>query len=259
MATRVVGERIGAPSRDRRDRTGRGRPDLVRTVLVAGGDRFRRELGVRVDCGRRAAGLGESGAGAGVGRSVQRGRLRRAEPGVPDRVLRARVLLHGRVLVRRRSGRRAFVGVAASWLHRRDLLAAIGVAVPAGIGSGEAVDGLLFLPTTSPVYWALSGTAALILLAGVCSPTAAGGRASSVRSPRHDRGGSAVSARDLPRVLSRAALDDGGRARSAGVTAGSRCGCRRCRRRTGSGGGAALRSRSADSGRRRRCRVRAGR
>jgi len=61
-----------------------------------------------------------------------------------------------------------FVGVAASWLHRRDLPAALGTALLAGIGVGEAVYGLTAVAaTTSPAYWIFIGTVALGLLAAM--------------------------------------------------------------------------------------------
>lgn len=60
------------------------------------------------------------------------------------------------------------VGVAASWLHRRDRFAALGVAVLAAIGLGDGITGVLLLPTTSPVYWVLVGCGALALLTVTC-------------------------------------------------------------------------------------------
>lgn len=61
-----------------------------------------------------------------------------------------------------------FVGVAASWLRASGVRAALAVALLAGIGVGESVYGLTVVrDTTSPVYWALIGVAALALLTGL--------------------------------------------------------------------------------------------
>lgn len=61
-----------------------------------------------------------------------------------------------------------FVGVAASWLRATGVRAALGVALLAGIGVGEAAYGLTIIrETTSPVYWTLIGVAGLALLAGL--------------------------------------------------------------------------------------------
>ena len=59
-----------------------------------------------------------------------------------------------------------FVGVATSWLRAvHPGRAAMGTALLAGIGVGEAVYGLTAVAeTTSPVYWALIGAVALALL-----------------------------------------------------------------------------------------------
>jgi len=60
-----------------------------------------------------------------------------------------------------------FVGVAASWLRTAGVRAALGTALLAGIGVGEAIYGLTVVgDTTSPVYWTLIGVAGLALLAG---------------------------------------------------------------------------------------------
>ncbi len=61
-----------------------------------------------------------------------------------------------------------FVGVAASWLRTDGVRSALGAALLAGIGVGEAVYGLtLIRESTSPVYWTVIGVAGLALLAGV--------------------------------------------------------------------------------------------
>ncbi|MGW2095558.1 DUF6518 family protein [Promicromonospora sukumoe] len=61
-----------------------------------------------------------------------------------------------------------FVGVAASWLRVDGVRAALGAALLAGIGVGEAVYGLTIIrETTSPVYWTVIGVAGLALLAGL--------------------------------------------------------------------------------------------
>ncbi|MFI8526586.1 DUF6518 family protein [Promicromonospora sukumoe] len=61
-----------------------------------------------------------------------------------------------------------FVGVAAAWLRADGVRAALGTALLAGIGVGEAVYGLTIIrETTSPVYWTVIGVAGLALLAGV--------------------------------------------------------------------------------------------
>lgn len=59
-----------------------------------------------------------------------------------------------------------FVGIATSWLRAvHPWQAALGTALLAGIGVGEAVFGLTTVAdTTSPVYWVLIGAAALALL-----------------------------------------------------------------------------------------------
>jgi hypothetical protein len=59
-----------------------------------------------------------------------------------------------------------FVGVATSWLRAvHPWQAALGTALLAGIGVGEARFGLTTVAdTTSPVYWVLIGAAALALL-----------------------------------------------------------------------------------------------
>lgn len=59
-----------------------------------------------------------------------------------------------------------FVGVAASWLRATGVRAALGTALLAGIGLGEAVYGLTIIrETTSPVYWTVIGVAGLALMA----------------------------------------------------------------------------------------------
>ena len=59
-----------------------------------------------------------------------------------------------------------FVGVAASWLHRRGWQAAAGSALLAGIAVGEGVYGLTAVAeTTSPVYWILIAASGIVLLA----------------------------------------------------------------------------------------------
>lgn len=62
-----------------------------------------------------------------------------------------------------------FVGVATAWLRAvRPWQAALGTALLAGIGVGEAVYGLTAVAdTTSPVYWVLIGAAAVALLIGM--------------------------------------------------------------------------------------------
>ncbi|MFE7507013.1 DUF6518 family protein [Promicromonospora sp. NPDC057488] len=61
-----------------------------------------------------------------------------------------------------------FVGVAASWLRATGVRAALGTALLAGIGVGEAAYGLTIIrETTSPVYWTLIGVAGLALLTGM--------------------------------------------------------------------------------------------
>ncbi|MFI6424543.1 DUF6518 family protein [Promicromonospora sp. NPDC050880] len=59
-----------------------------------------------------------------------------------------------------------FVGMAAVWLRAAGVRAALGTALLAGIGAGEALYGLTVVrETTSPVYWTLIGVAGLALLA----------------------------------------------------------------------------------------------
>jgi hypothetical protein len=61
-----------------------------------------------------------------------------------------------------------FVGVAASWLRTSGVRAALGTALLAGIGIGEAAYGLTVVgDTTSPVYWTLIGVAGVVLLGGM--------------------------------------------------------------------------------------------
>ena len=61
-----------------------------------------------------------------------------------------------------------FVGVAASWLRASGVRAAIGTALLAGIGIGEAAYGLTLIGnTTSPVYWTVIGVAGVALLGGM--------------------------------------------------------------------------------------------
>ncbi|WP_069385906.1 DUF6518 family protein [Cellulosimicrobium cellulans] len=58
-----------------------------------------------------------------------------------------------------------FVGVGASWLRSPGRRAALGTAVLAGIGLGEAAYGLTVVAaTTSAVYWVAIGVLALALL-----------------------------------------------------------------------------------------------
>lgn len=61
-----------------------------------------------------------------------------------------------------------FVGIAAAWLRSTGVRAALGTALLAGIGVGEAAYGLTVVgDTTSPVYWTVIGMAGLALLAGM--------------------------------------------------------------------------------------------
>jgi hypothetical protein len=61
-----------------------------------------------------------------------------------------------------------FVGVAASWLRASGVRAALGTALLAGIGIGEAAYGLTIIgDTTSPVYWTVTGVAGVALLGGI--------------------------------------------------------------------------------------------
>ncbi|MBB5642723.1 DUF6518 family protein [Cryobacterium roopkundense] len=58
-----------------------------------------------------------------------------------------------------------FVGVAASWLHRKGRRAALGIGLLSGIGIGDAANGLATLvPYTGWFYWALIGVIAIALL-----------------------------------------------------------------------------------------------
>lgn len=58
-----------------------------------------------------------------------------------------------------------FVGVAASWLRRRGVGAALGVGLLAGIWLGEGLYGLTVVAaTTSPVFWTVEVVGALVLL-----------------------------------------------------------------------------------------------
>ena len=62
-----------------------------------------------------------------------------------------------------------FVGIAAAWLRRRGVHAALAVALLAGIALGEAAYGLTVVAaSTSPVYWVLIGGAGIVLLLVVC-------------------------------------------------------------------------------------------
>lgn len=61
-----------------------------------------------------------------------------------------------------------FVGVAAAWLWRAGVRAALGTAVLAGIGLGESVYGLTtVVETTGATYWVVIGLASLVLLGAV--------------------------------------------------------------------------------------------
>ncbi|WP_369375144.1 DUF6518 family protein [Promicromonospora sp. Populi] len=61
-----------------------------------------------------------------------------------------------------------FVGVAVSWLRATGVRAALGTALLAGIGVGEAGYGLTVIrETTSPVYWSVIGVVGLVLLIGM--------------------------------------------------------------------------------------------
>ncbi|MFF2268900.1 DUF6518 family protein [Cellulosimicrobium cellulans] len=61
-----------------------------------------------------------------------------------------------------------FVGIAAAWLWRTGVRAALGTAVLAGIGVGESVYGLTtVVETTGATYWAVIGVVALVLLAAM--------------------------------------------------------------------------------------------
>jgi hypothetical protein len=61
-----------------------------------------------------------------------------------------------------------FIGVAASWLRRSGVRAALGTALLAGVGIGEAAYGLTIIGnTTSPVYWTVIGVAGVVLLGGM--------------------------------------------------------------------------------------------
>lgn len=61
-----------------------------------------------------------------------------------------------------------FVGVAAAWLRADGARAALGTALLAGVGVGEAWYGLTVVgETTSPVYWTVIGVAGLALLGGM--------------------------------------------------------------------------------------------
>ncbi|MGW6266929.1 MULTISPECIES: DUF6518 family protein [Cellulosimicrobium] len=61
-----------------------------------------------------------------------------------------------------------FVGVAAAWLWRAGVRAALGTAVLAGIGLGESVYGLTtVVETTGATYWVVIGLASLVLLAAM--------------------------------------------------------------------------------------------
>lgn len=58
-----------------------------------------------------------------------------------------------------------FVGAATAWLRERGVRAALGSAVLAAVGIGEAIRGLTTLrETTSAVYWSLAGALGLGLL-----------------------------------------------------------------------------------------------
>lgn len=58
-----------------------------------------------------------------------------------------------------------FVGVATSWLRRREWKAAAGAGFLSGIAVGEAFYGMTAVSeTTSPVYWILVGVLGLVLL-----------------------------------------------------------------------------------------------
>ncbi|GEA87801.1 DUF6518 family protein [Cellulomonas cellasea] len=60
------------------------------------------------------------------------------------------------------------VGVATAWLREHGLRAALGTAVLAGIGLGEAVYGLTsVVESTGAAYWVVLGAGALALLAGM--------------------------------------------------------------------------------------------
>lgn len=61
-----------------------------------------------------------------------------------------------------------FVGVAAAWLWRSGVHAALGTAVLAGIGVGESVYGLTtVVETTGATYWVVIDVVALVLLAAM--------------------------------------------------------------------------------------------
>ncbi|QJW38555.1 hypothetical protein FIC82_016195 [Cellulosimicrobium protaetiae] len=61
-----------------------------------------------------------------------------------------------------------FVGVAAAWLRRTGVHAALGTALLAGVGLGECVYGLTtVVETTGATYWVAIGVVALVLLAAM--------------------------------------------------------------------------------------------
>ncbi|KLN34544.1 hypothetical protein FB00_11940 [Cellulosimicrobium funkei] len=69
-----------------------------------------------------------------------------------------------------------FVGVAAAWLWRAGVHAALGTAALAGIGVGESVYGLTtVVETTGATYWVVIGVVALILLVGMLARRLRGG------------------------------------------------------------------------------------
>lgn len=60
------------------------------------------------------------------------------------------------------------VGIAAAWLRRRRVRAALGTALLAGIGIGEAAYGLTVVAEhTGATYWVVIGVVSLVLLAAM--------------------------------------------------------------------------------------------
>ncbi|MFE6236943.1 DUF6518 family protein [Cellulosimicrobium sp. NPDC057862] len=69
-----------------------------------------------------------------------------------------------------------FVGVAAAWLWRTGVRAALGTAVLVGVGLGESVYGLTtVVETTGATYWVAIGVVALVLLGGMLARRLRGG------------------------------------------------------------------------------------
>ena len=73
------------------------------------------------------------------------------------------------------------VGLGASWLrHRRDVLAALGIAGLSGVLIGDGYDGVTLYPSQSPAYWVLSAAVGVVLLLSACAVRLSGAPAKAL-------------------------------------------------------------------------------